>query len=207
MSKQDKKPARAARRARPQIGVGATAHSVESSARRLPVLGPARRQVPCLSCALCCSYVGVGIDDPSTLRGATNILWYLYHQNVGVYVEDGEWMVQLETRCRQLQDDNRCGIYETRPQICREFDETSCEVNAEEVGTVFYTARDFLAYLEQHHKRIHTLVRKRYLPPDAALNGHRAGRAQPGPFQPRFEALRQLGEGEARPSSGARAPS
>lgn len=30
--------------------------------------------------------------------------------------------VRLKVRCAQLQDDGRCGIYATRPAICRAFD-------------------------------------------------------------------------------------
>jgi Fe-S-cluster containining protein len=165
----------------------------KSSPRSLPVLAPARSQIPCLSCGLCCSYIAVEIDGPNTLRGATNILWYLYHDKVAIYFDGDEWMVQLETTCRFLQDDKRCAIYETRPEICREFDETSCEVNAEEEGTTFYGAPAFLDYLAQHHKRIHTLVKKRYLPAASMLNGHRPSRKPLTSFQPRFEALRRLG--------------
>jgi Fe-S-cluster containining protein len=196
MPKLDSKRAGAARRVRVQNKTSA----VPRKSRSLPVIAQSRSQpgqLPCLSCGLCCTYIAVEIDDPSTLRGATDILWYLYHHGVAVYFDGDEWMVQLETSCRHLQADNRCAIYETRPQICREFDETSCEVNAEELGTTFYTARDFLLYLEQHHKRIHSLVRKRYLPPDAMLNGNNAARQPLGPFGPRLEALRRLGGGAA----------
>jgi Fe-S-cluster containining protein len=188
------KRARTARHGRLQIKTTTASRKSPS----LPVIANPRAQVACLSCGLCCTYIAVEIDDPSTLRGATDILWYLYHHGVAVYFDGDEWMVQLETRCRNLQDDNRCAIYETRPQICREFDQTTCEVNAQEVGTTFYAARDFLAYLAQHHKRIHTLVRKRYMPPDAMLNGHTAGKKPLEPFQPRFEALRRLGGAAVR---------
>lgn len=157
------------------------------------MLAPARQQVPCLSCGLCCSYIALEIDGPATLRGATDILWYLYHQGVAIYFDGDEWMVQIDTRCRNLQDDNRCAIYETRPQICREFDEKSCEVNAEDEGATFYNAREFLSYLAQHHKRIHTLVQKRYVPDDAMLNGHSQSQKKLGPFAARFEAARRLG--------------
>lgn len=34
----------------------------------------------------------------------------------------GNGMVKIRHRCQQLQDDGRCGIYATRPQICRDFD-------------------------------------------------------------------------------------
>lgn len=193
MPKPAAKPTRAARRPSAQVAAGARKRARSTPARSLPVLTPERTQVPCLSCGLCCSYIALEIDDPSTLRGATDILWYLYHQGVAIYFDGDEWMVQLDTRCRHLQDDNRCAIYETRPQICREFDEKACEVNAEDVGVTFHSAREFLGYLAQHHKRIHTLVQKRYTPPDSMLNGHTAGRKRLGPFRARLDAARRLG--------------
>jgi Fe-S-cluster containining protein len=39
--------------------------------------------------------------------------------------------VRLTHRCQQLLPDNRCGIYETRPQICRDFDCSTREDHAE----------------------------------------------------------------------------
>jgi Fe-S-cluster containining protein len=170
--------------------------AAKAERRRLPIVAsepttqPA--QVPCLSCGLCCSYVAVDIEDPTTLRGATNILWYLYHDGVGVYTDGEDWMVTFDTRCRHLQDDNRCRIYETRPQICREFDETSCEVNADDLGTTFATVPEFLTYLEQNHRRIHTLLVKRYKPDDNLLVAPPAMRTKLGAYGPRLIATRKL---------------
>jgi len=155
------------------------------------VLSDTRRQVPCLSCALCCSYVAVEIDGPSSVRAATDILWYLYHGGVAIYVDDEGWMVQIDTTCRHLGADKKCGIYEHRPPMCRTYDEKTCEVNADELGTTFYTAAEYLDYLKQHHRRIHGLVAKRFIPDEAALQGGPA-RLQ-GAFKPRFEAVRTLG--------------
>ena len=106
-----------------------------------------RKQVGCLSCALCCSYIAVAIDGPVSVKAATEILWHLYHDYVSVYRDsDDEWMVQFETRCRHLQDDNKCAIYETRPHICRTYSELTCEVNSDDEGTNFYSPESFLAY-------------------------------------------------------------
>jgi Fe-S-cluster containining protein len=33
----------------------------------------------------------------------------------------------VHTTCKHLQSDNRCGIYETRPQICRDYTTDNCE--------------------------------------------------------------------------------
>jgi Fe-S-cluster containining protein len=37
-------------------------------------------------------------------------------------IVDGERKVEIKHRCAQLQNDGRCGIYKTRPAICRAFD-------------------------------------------------------------------------------------
>ena len=47
--------------------------------RSLPILANGRQQVPCLTCALCCTYIAVQIDAPDTAKEASEVLWYLYH--------------------------------------------------------------------------------------------------------------------------------
>lgn len=189
-----KRSAPRAARAKADLAQARKSIKVGSVRRTLPVINAPRAKVPCLTCGLCCSYVAVEIDGPSTLQDATNILWYLYHRDVSVYVDDGEWMIQFETRCQNLEDDNRCSIYATRPPICRTFDEQTCEVNADLIGLSLHSPAEFMAYLEMNHKRIHTLVRKRYWP--AGASGPMLPpkkRARLGAFRPRYEALRVLG--------------
>lgn len=146
--------------------------------------------VACTTCGLCCTYVVLDIDPPTTLDGASTVLWYLYHPGLSVYTADGEWMVQFDSRCKFLQPDNRCGIYETRPSICREFDERECEVNSPDVGLSFYEPQAFLDWLAQHHKRIHTLLGKRYLPAPSKLAAAPANARPLPPFAGRVRALR-----------------
>jgi Fe-S-cluster containining protein len=146
--------------------------------------------VPCLTCALCCSYIAVAIDAPNTVKAATEILWHLYHDHVSVYRDgDDEWMVQFETRCRHLADDNKCAIYETRPPICREYAADTCEVNAEDEGTSFYAPDAFLAYLAQRSRRVYAAVQKKYMPAPEHLT-RRPSSATPTGFEARFVALR-----------------
>jgi Fe-S-cluster containining protein len=167
---------------------------------RLPLVAPAlpasnRKQVGCLSCALCCSYIAVAIDGPVSVKAATEILWHLYHDHVSVYRDsDDEWMVQFETRCRHLQDDNKCAIYETRPHICRTYSELTCEVNADDEGTNFYSPESFLAYLATRSRRIYARVKKDFVPGAEHLAPRklRAQRRQPR-FEQRFAALRAQG--------------
>jgi Fe-S-cluster containining protein len=162
--------------------------------KRLPLLGqaPAREAVPCLTCGLCCTYIAVAIDGPNSVREATEILWHLYHDHVSVYRDsEDEWMVQFETRCRHLLTDNRCAIYETRPQICRTYSEESCEVNADDEGMSFYSPEAFLTYLETRSRRIYGLVKRRFMPGPEHLAPRKLGKLQnPPSFEKRFLALR-----------------
>lgn len=80
----------------------------------------------------CCKYVALPLDKPKTRRDFEDMRWYLLHENVTIFVEDGDWYVQFATLCRHQQPDNRCGIYATRPTICREYSTEECEYHAGE---------------------------------------------------------------------------
>jgi Fe-S-cluster containining protein len=132
----------------------------------LPMLRTPPPLVPCTECARCCQYVGVGINAPTTPRLATDVLWYLYHERVSVYRdEDGEWSVLFETRCRNLRDDLRCGVYQERPHICRSFDNRACDVNAPRARALtFREPEAFLAWLAEKRPRLHAKITGRFTP-------------------------------------------
>jgi Fe-S-cluster containining protein len=160
---------------------------------RLPVVVE-RKPVGCLTCGLCCTYIAVAIDGPINAKAASEILWHLYHDGISIYVDgDDEWMVQFESRCRHLLDDNKCAIYDKRPHICREYSEESCEVNAEGVGTTFYAPDEFLAYLARKHKRIYNRIIDTHVP-DPALMSRIGSVRNHEPFEARFVRLRAQGE-------------
>jgi Fe-S-cluster containining protein len=51
----------------------------------------------------------------------------LLHDQATVFMEDGTWYLLVHTVCKELQSDNRCGIYYTRPMICRDYSTKDCE--------------------------------------------------------------------------------
>lgn len=132
----------------------------------LPVLQAKPALVPCTECARCCRYVGVGINAPTTPRLASDVLWYLYHEQVSVYRdEQGEWSVLFETRCRNLGDDRLCGVYDERPHICRGFDNSACDVNAPgERALTFGEPAEFLAWLRVKRPRVYAKLEGRFTP-------------------------------------------
>lgn len=77
--------------------------------------------------AKCCKYFALAIDEPTEAGDFDFIRWYLLHDRAAVFVEDGSWYLLVHTTCKHLRDDHRCGIYETRPQICRDYSTDVCE--------------------------------------------------------------------------------
>ena len=66
-----------------------------------------------------------------------------------MFVEDGDWYLLVHTQCRHLQPDNRCGIYETRPNICRTYTTDNCEYDDHWVYDHYWeTAEQVMEYAE-----------------------------------------------------------
>ncbi|MEL6107003.1 MAG: YkgJ family cysteine cluster protein [Planctomycetota bacterium] len=92
-----------------------------------------RDQVPtgenlCDHCtAKCCRYFALPIEMPKHRKDFDYIRWYLLHDRASVFVEHNSWYLLVHTTCKHLQEDHRCGIYHTRPQICRDYTTDECE--------------------------------------------------------------------------------
>ena len=85
-------------------------------------------EVLCQYCTgKCCRYFALPIDRPTEYEDFEYIRWYLLHERATVFTEDETWYLLVHSVCKHLQDDNRCGIYETRPSICREYTTDNCE--------------------------------------------------------------------------------
>src|SRR5579862_5016166 len=85
-------------------------------------------EVLCAHCtALCCRYFSVPIETPTTRREFDYVRWFMLHGRVTCYVEDGTWYLCVYGDCKHILPDYRCGIYETRPQICRDYSTNKCE--------------------------------------------------------------------------------
>jgi uncharacterized protein len=77
--------------------------------------------------AKCCRYFALPIETPESFEDYEFIRWFLLHDRATVFKEDDDWYLLVYTECEHLQSDNRCGIYETRPQICRDYTTKDCE--------------------------------------------------------------------------------
>jgi uncharacterized protein len=114
-----------------------------------------RDQVPagevlCDHCiAKCCRYFALPIDRPTEQKDYDYLRWFLLHERASAFVEGDTWYLIVHTPCKHLQSDNRCGIYETRPEICREYTTEACEYDDDWVyDQYFETAEQVAEYGE-----------------------------------------------------------
>jgi uncharacterized protein len=111
----------------------------DRAARDLVHAGPTRHLLlDCLACGACCRENSVHLDSADIRRferaDRAELTRMPYARR-----RDGKLTLRLtkERRCRLLGRDNRCGIYEIRPEMCRVFpmgSECCLSARAEEFG-------------------------------------------------------------------------
>lgn len=85
----------------------------------------------CKRCgAKCCRYFCFEIDEPETFEQFEDVRWFLCHEGVTVHIDEGDWYIAIANRCRMLDENNRCTIYESRPMICRSYSTDNCDHTA-----------------------------------------------------------------------------
>ena len=75
----------------------------------------------------CCTYLTQQLDTPRSMEDFDTLLWQVSHRNTQAYKDEDGWFLLVNNRCGHLLADGRCGIYEDRPQICREHSNDGCE--------------------------------------------------------------------------------
>jgi Fe-S-cluster containining protein len=104
----------------------------------------------------CCTYVTHQIDAPRSKEDFQQLLWQVSHDNVKIYKDEDGWTMLIDGKCQHLQVDGRCGIYFTRPEICREHSNDYCEYDApseDGFDLYFQNYEDLLAYCRKRFKR------------------------------------------------------
>jgi len=105
--------------------------------------------------ARCCRYLTVQIPAPTRKCDLDELSWFLAHEHITVYVESRRWRLEVRTRCKYLTADNLCAIYETRPEVCRDYHPKTCEFPARPKHTLeFDQMEDFDAWrIKQRQER------------------------------------------------------
>ncbi len=104
----------------------------------------------------CCHYVTQTIDAPRSKDDFEHLLWQVSHGNVKVYKDHEGWCLLFETSCMHLRPGGLCGIYEQRPQICRDHSNDYCEFDApaeDGFDLYFPDYESLLKYCKKRFKR------------------------------------------------------
>jgi Fe-S-cluster containining protein len=116
---------------------------------------PLRDEVPdgeslCSYCtAKCCRYFALPLDEPNEPQDFDFMRWFLLHEAASIFVDGETWYLLVHTTCKHLQADHRCGIYHTRPQICRDYSTAECEYDENTVYDMYFeTAEQMAEYVE-----------------------------------------------------------
>ena len=103
--------------------------------------------------SICCGYFTQAIDTPRSKSDFDFLLWQIAHRDVQVYKDKGAWYLLINNPCTHLQVDGRCGIYETRPKICRDYSNDYCEYDQPADGDFQLFFKDYDALLRYYKRR------------------------------------------------------
>ena len=104
----------------------------------------------------CCQYITQKIETPRSKVDFDHLLWQVAHRHVELYRDAEGWFLMFFSPCDKLLPDGRCGIYATRPQLCRDYSNDYCEFDAPaEAGFKlhFRTYEELNAYCKKRFKR------------------------------------------------------
>jgi Fe-S-cluster containining protein len=122
----------------------------------------------CEKCTgICCRYFALPIDTPKDRGDYDDIRWFLCHKGISVFVEDGDWYINIRNKCRHLSEkDYLCRIYKNRPRICRQYRHRNCDYveGAYDYELHFTSDKQMEEYIkvkfENNVKRKHKAARK-----------------------------------------------
>lgn len=104
----------------------------------------------------CCTYITQKIETPRSKYDFEHLLWQISHRGIQVYKDSDGWYLLIQNTCSHLLDNGACGIYQYRPQICRDHDNDYCEFDepAEKNFLLFFNGYDSLrAYCKKRFRR------------------------------------------------------
>lgn len=78
----------------------------------------------CLRCGSCCTYLTIGVINPDSRYEEPDVIKFLEYHGVTVIdnpIVPGTKTLHVPVKCLKLLPDGKCEIYETRPNVCRNF--------------------------------------------------------------------------------------
>lgn len=107
----------------------------------------------CEGCpGLCCRDLNMWIGSPKTKDEIDDLLWQVQFDTVRVYIRNRKWYQLVKGDCMYLDKNNRCMIYDNRPDKCREHLPPECERYGEFWDVMFNTPQELEAYLKKRER-------------------------------------------------------
>ncbi|MBI3899514.1 MAG: YkgJ family cysteine cluster protein [Gammaproteobacteria bacterium] len=111
----------------------------------------------CKGPSTCCTYFTQQIDTPKVMEDFDLLLWQISHFNTQFYKDSDGWFILVNNKCQHLQPGGLCGIYDTRPQVCRDHSNDDCEfegaAGADDFDMYFPDYESLLIYCRKRFKK------------------------------------------------------
>jgi len=104
----------------------------------------------------CCTYITEALGSMRAKDDFEHLLWQVSHDNVEAYQDEDGWYLLIRGRCEHLGAGGVCGIYASRPQICRDYTNDWCEFDepaSKHFRHYFRNYAELLAYCRERFKR------------------------------------------------------
>jgi len=113
---------------------------------------PEENKKLCNWCTLCCNHLSFVIAIPDNKKKLEKIIRYLLHGAIVFIDNDDEWVAEVGIKCKALNEKWECSIYDTRPEICRDYWQDECEKHGEweYYKILFRTVDEFKKYVEEN---------------------------------------------------------
>lgn len=108
--------------------------------------------------SICCTYTTEALGAMRSKSDFQHLLWQVSHQGVETYRDEDGWFLLFRGKCEHLLPQGGCGIYEDRPQICRDYSNDWCEYDepAEEHFLHHFTNyQELVSYCKKRFKTWH----------------------------------------------------
>ena len=109
----------------------------------------------CQECgAMCCRHLVIPIPKPESRKEMDKLKWQLYFDTIQIFIQDKQWHLLVDGKCRYLGPDDRCTRYDRRPKICRHYNPPGCEFSGAFYDVLFAKPEELEKYWKENHQSL-----------------------------------------------------
>ncbi len=116
----------------------------------------------CQECgAFCCRNLAMAIGRPENREEIEDLKWQLHFDTVKVYIHRRRWYQWVKGTCMYLGPDNRCTIYDQRPDRCKSHNPPDCEYFGSFYDIMIETPDELETYLKSKKTKSKLKLKKK----------------------------------------------